>query len=180
MVITKSKIYLLFLIFTNVVMSDSYINIDISKQRLFVMKNDQIVSSYPISSSKYGEGSKQNSFKTPLGHHKIKEMIGSNAKINTIFKSRIKTNKQAKIEQNPIFTNDDYITSRIIWLDGQESGINKGSGVDSFSRYIYIHGTHEEGMIGSKASHGCIRMFNNDVIELYDTVKIGTDVYISS
>ena len=75
---------------------------------------------------------------------------------------------------------DDHVTSRILWLDGQEDGLNRGQGVDSFSRYIYLHGSHEEGLIGQKASHGCIRMFNNDVIFLYDMVKEGTNVYIRS
>ena len=67
-----------------------------------------------------------------------------------------------------------------MWLDGQEEGKNKGKGVDSYKRYIYIHGTHEEGLIGQKASHGCIRMFNSDVIELFNDVKKGTKVYIKA
>jgi lipoprotein-anchoring transpeptidase ErfK/SrfK len=67
-----------------------------------------------------------------------------------------------------------------MWLDGADLGINKGKGIDSFSRYIYIHGTHEEGLIGLKASHGCIRMFNSDVIELYSVVKKGTKVLIKT
>jgi lipoprotein-anchoring transpeptidase ErfK/SrfK len=65
-----------------------------------------------------------------------------------------------------------------MWLDGIEPGINKGKGIDSFNRYIYIHGTHEEGLIGLKASHGCIRMFNSDAIELFNVVKKGTKVQI--
>ena len=67
-----------------------------------------------------------------------------------------------------------------MWLDGLEDGQNKGGNVDSYKRYIYIHGTHEEGLIGSKASHGCIRMFNDDVIELFNMVKIGTKVLIKA
>ena len=67
-----------------------------------------------------------------------------------------------------------------MWLDGQEEGVNKGGIVDSYNRYIYIHGTHEEGLIGSKASHGCIRMFNTDAIELFKRVKIGTKVLIKT
>ena len=67
-----------------------------------------------------------------------------------------------------------------MWLDGQEEGKNKGGSVDSYRRYIYIHGTHEEGLIGSKASHGCIRMFNADAIELFDRIEIGTKVLIKA
>ena len=123
------------------------IEIDISKQRLFLLDNMKIVRSYPISSSKYGEGSTQNSFKTPLGNHVIREMIGNNAIKNTIFTSRINTKRQAEIIHDEAKSDNDYVTTRIMWLDGQEEGKNKGKGVDSYQRYIYIHGTHEEGLI---------------------------------
>ena len=154
------------------------IEIDISLQRLYLVDNSTIISSYPISSSKYGEGSKQNSFKTPLGSHMIKEMIGDQVPKNTIFISRINTQREAKIIHDQENSDNDYVTTRIMWLDGMEDGKNKGKGVDSYNRYIYIHGTHEEGLIGQKASHGCIRMFNSDVIELFNVVKKGTKVYI--
>jgi len=154
------------------------IEIDISLQRLYLVDNSTIISSYPISSSKYGEGSKQNSFKTPLGSHMIKEMIGDQVPKNTIFISRINTQREAKIIHDQENSDNDYVTTRIMWLDGLEDGKNKGKGVDSYNRYIYIHGTHEEGLIGQKASHGCIRMFNSDVIELFSVVNKGTKVYI--
>ena len=77
-------------------------------------------------------------------------------------------------------TADDYITSRIMWLTGLEEGFNRGGKVDSFKRYIYIHGTHEEGLIGQKASHGCIRMFNHDVIELFELIPLETLVDIGA
>ena len=107
-------------------------------------------------------------------------MIGEGAKINTIFSSRINTTRPAKVINEAEDSKNDYVTSRIMWLDGLEDGQNKGGNVDSYKRYIYIHGTHEEGLIGSKASHGCIRMFNDDVIELFDMVKIGTKVLIKA
>ena len=152
--------------------------VDISEQRLYLKSGEQTLVSYPISTSKYGEGSKENSFKTPLGNHVIKEKIGENAPINTIFISRINTKNVATIENKPKNTENDYVTSRIMWLEGEENGVNKGPGVDSYERYIYIHGTHEEGLIGVKASHGCIRMFNVDVIDLYDRIYNGTKVII--
>ena len=152
--------------------------VDISEQRLYLKSGEQTLVSYPISTSKYGEGSKENSFKTPLGNHIIKEKIGENAPINTIFISRINTKNIASIENKPKNTENDYVTSRIMWLEGQENGVNKGPGIDSYERYIYIHGTHEEGLIGVKASHGCIRMFNIDVIDLYDRIYNGTKVII--
>ena len=130
--------------------------------------------------AKYGEGSIENSFKTPLGYHVVKEKIGEGAEKNTIFKSRINTKRSADIIEEYQDSDDDFVTSRIMWLDGKEEGKNKGGAVDSFARYIYIHGTHEEGLIGTKASHGCIRMFNADAIELFDRIKIGTKVLIKA
>ena len=172
-------IIILFFSAVNISAMTYKIDIDISQQRLYLKKNDDLIKSYPISSSKYGEGSIENSNMTPLGLHVIKEKIGTDVPINTLFISRINTKRTVNIENSRNKTKDDHITSRILWLDGLEEGKNKGKGVDSYSRYIYIHGTHEEGLIGEKASHGCIRMLNNDVIDLYDYVNIGTEVYIS-
>lgn len=175
----KKKKILTLLLFSVISYSESaHIEVDISEQRLYLIENSLIKASYPISTSKYGEGSIENSFKTPLGKHSIKEMIGEEAEINTIFTSRINTKRSATIIDQFEDTDDDYVTSRIMWLDGEEDGLNKGGNVDSFRRYIYIHGTHEEGLIGTKASHGCIRMFNYDVIELFNLVNIGTKVLI--
>ena len=175
----KKKKILTLLLFSVISYAESaHIEVDISEQRLYLIENSLIKASYPISTSKYGEGSIENSFKTPLGKHSIKEMIGEEAEINTIFTSRINTKRSATIIDQFEDTDNDYVTSRIMWLDGEEDGLNKGGIVDSFRRYIYIHGTHEEGLIGTKASHGCIRMFNYDVIELFNLVNIGTKVLI--
>ena len=175
----KKKKILTLLLFSVISYAESaHIEVDISEQRLYLIENSLIKASYPISTSKYGEGSIENSFKTPLGKHSIKEMIGEEAEINTIFTSRINTERSATIIDKFEDTDNDYVTSRIMWLDGEEVGFNKGGNVDSFRRYIYIHGTHEEGLIGTKASHGCIRMFNYDVIELFNLVNIGTKVLI--
>ena len=175
----KKKKILTLLLFAVITYAESaHIEVDISEQRLYLIENSLIKASYPISTSKYGEGSIENSFKTPLGKHSIKEMIGEEADINTIFTSRINTKRSATIIDQFEDTDNDYVTSRIMWLDGEEDGLNKGGNVDSFRRYIYIHGTHEEGLIGTKASHGCIRMFNYDVIELFNLVNIGTKVLI--
>ena len=175
----KKKKILTLLLFSVITYAESaHIEVDISEQRLYLIENSLIKASYPISTSKYGEGSIENSFKTPLGKHSIKEMIGEEAEINTIFTSRINTKRSATIIDQHEDTDNDYVTSRIMWLDGEEEGFNKGGNVDSYRRYIYIHGTHEEGLIGTKASHGCIRMFNYDVIELFNLVNIGTKVLI--
>ena len=178
---SKNSFLVIFLLISFQISSnDVSIEIDISEQRLYLIEGLDIQASYAVSTSKYGEGSIENSFKTPLGYHVIKEKIGEGAKKNTIFKSRIDTRRSADIIEEYHDSEDDFVTSRIMWLDGKEEGKNKGGSVDSFARYIYIHGTHEEGLIGTKASHGCIRMFNADAIELFDRIKIGTKVLIKA
>ena len=178
---SKNSFLVIFLLVSFQISSkDLSIEIDISEQRLYLTIGSDIKASYPVSSSKYGEGSIENSYKTPLGYHLVKEKIGEGAEKNTIFKSRINTRRSADIIEEYQDSDDDFVTSRIMWLDGTEEGKNRGGSVDSFSRYIYIHGTHEEGLIGTKASHGCIRMFNADAIELFDRIKIGTKVLIKS
>ena len=130
----KKAILVIFMSFNIFAENNLTIEIDISKQRLFLLDNMKIVRSYPISSSKYVEGSTQNSFKTPLGNHVIREMIGNNAIKNTIFTSRINTKRQAEIIHDEAKSDNDYVTTRIMWLDGQEEGKNKGKGVDSYQR----------------------------------------------
>ena len=171
------KYYIFLLTFTGLLNAE--ILVDIGQQRLFLLDSrGDLIISYPISSSSYGEGQIENSFKTPLGNHIIKEKIGADASKNIIFKERINTGRFAEIYHNDYDSEDDHVTSRILWLEGTEEGFNKGGNVDSFYRYIYIHGTPEEGLIGEKASHGCIRMFNQDVIELFNLVEKGTKVNI--
>jgi len=154
------------------------IEVDIKKQRLFLNTNGVVTRSYPISSSAYGEGQVENSLKTPYGQHSIKIKIGTYVPKYHFFNSRQHIAQEAKVIHEPIDSKDDFITSRIMWLEGEEEGFNRGGSVDSFKRYIYIHGTHEEGLIGQKASHGCIRMLNHDVIELFELVSEGTEVNI--
>ena len=171
------KYYIFLLTFAG--LSNAEILVDISQQRLFLLDSrGDLIISYPISSSSYGEGQIENSFMTPMGNHIIKEKIGADASKNIIFKERINTGRFAEIYHNDYDSEDDHVTSRILWLEGTEEGFNKGGNVDSFYRYIYIHGTPEEGLIGEKASHGCIRMFNQDVIELFSLVEKGTKVNI--
>ena len=160
-------------------LSSKEIQISISKQELFLFESGQITKTYKISSSKYGEGSKANSFKTPLGKHKIKKLIGENEQLGMRFIGRVPTEIYPIYDSEKIYVSDDVVQSRIIWLAGMEEGINKGLGVDSFERYIYIHGTPEEWLLGKKASKGCIRMANSDVIELFGFLKGGETVYIN-
>ena len=159
--------------------SASYsIDISISEQRLYLYENKEIIRSYPVSSSAYGEGQIENSLKTPLGMHEVKTKIGTNVDKYHFFVSREHIPQKVNIIHGDVDSDDDFITSRIMWLSGLSEGFNKGTNVDSFKRYIYIHGTHEEGLIGKKASHGCIRMLNHDVLELYKLIPEETIVNI--
>ncbi len=163
--------------FNNMNKYRTHILIDLEAQKLYLKKLFS-EKTYKISSSSFGIGSQKNSFKTPLGAHMISEKIGEKLPKGAVLKGRVWTNEIAEIISKPIDIEADVITSRILWLEGLEIGRNKGGNVDSKSRYIYIHGTAEEGLIGKPASLGCIRMFNEDVIELFKNVSVGTQVLI--
>lgn len=152
--------------------------VSIENQKMYHIKKDVIVKKYIISSSEYGTGSKEGSNKTPLGLHKVKEKYGAKTPKNGRMIGRVFNGKIATIHKDKKKSKTDDITSRIFWLEGLEKGKNKGEGIDSYKRYIYIHGTSEEGRLGTPASHGCIRMKNNEVIDLYKTIAIGTLVLI--
>ncbi len=170
---------------------DFQINIIISikNQKLYLLKERKVVHIYKISTSKFGLGNENDSFMTPLGFHYIAEKIGSKLPKNTILKGRkplknnitlddLSKNENLKIKHEYFNSSEDIITSRILWLQGLEDGINKGGNVDTYKRYIYIHGTIHENLIGSEASHGCIRMYNDDVINLFELVEVNTPVHI--
>ena len=154
------------------------IYISIKDQELYHIKNKKKINTYKISSSKYGVGSQDGSNKTPLGLHKIKEKHGDNVPINGKIKGRIFKGEIATIYHDTTKSKTDDITSRLFWLEGLEKGKNKGDGIDSYNRYIYIHGTSEEGSLGRPASQGCIRMKNKDIIDLYKILEVGTLVLI--
>ncbi|NBG65891.1 L,D-transpeptidase family protein [Cryomorphaceae bacterium S-15] len=157
---------------------DSYIFVSIKRQKLFYIKNGNVEKVFLISTAKKGIGQEIHSQQTPEGLHVIKHMIGQNLPKNAIFKERVFNGEIAEIYTDKTDINEDFVTSRIMWLEGQEEGINKGGNVDSYKRYIYIHGTPEEGLIGKPASHGCVRMKNKEVIELFDLVQVNTPVLI--
>ncbi|MBR9832172.1 L,D-transpeptidase [bacterium] len=157
---------------------DSYIFVSIKRQKLFYIKNGNVEKVFLISTAKKGIGQEIHSQQTPEGLHVIKHMIGQNLPKNAIFKERVFNGEIAEIYTDKTDINEDFVTSRIMWLEGQEEGINKGGNVDSYKRYIYIHGTPEEGLIGKPASHGCVRMKNKEVIELFDLIQVNTPVLI--
>ncbi len=151
---------------------DSFIYVAVKKQKLFLVENDEIVAEYKISTAKKGLGNKAGSFKTPQGLHQVVEKVGEEVEPFGIIKQKVPTGEKAES------TNQDLITSRVMHLRGQEEGINRGGDVDSYNRGIFIHGTHEEGLIGKPASKGCIRMKNADIIDLFERIEVGTFVVI--
>jgi hypothetical protein len=145
-------------------------------QTLDIIHHGTAVASYAISTSKYGIGNREGSYKTPAGIHRIAEKIGGTAPARTIFKDRKDTGNvwSAEIEDE-----DNLILTRILRLEGLEPGINRGPSIDSYERYIYIHGTNKESCIGTPVSHGCICMKNDDIIELFNRVPEHTLVVIT-
>ena len=152
--------------------------ISVKDQKMYHIKNNEIIDVFIISSSAYGTGNKAGSNKTPLGLHKVKEKFGDKTPINGRMIGRVFYGQIATIYNDTTRSKTDDITSRILWLEGLEVDKNKGEGIDSYKRYIYIHGTSEEGRLGIPASHGCIRMKNKEVIDLYKIIEVGTLVLI--
>jgi hypothetical protein len=148
------------------------------RQRLYHVRDNQIVARYVVSTSKFGTGGEERSHKTPLGLHKIYNKYGDNVPEGGIMQARKYMGREADIVTEPRSVGTDDVTTRVMWLRGTEQGINKGDGYDSLKRCIYIHGTPEEGLIGTPASHGCVRMRNEDILQLYDLVEQGTYVLI--
>ena len=157
---------------------DEVLFVSLKEQKMYHLKQGKLLSEYIISSSAYGIGSKAGSNKTPLGLHKVKQKFGEKTPINGKMIARVFYGQIVTIYTDNTKSKTDDVCSRILWLVGLEEGLNKGEGIDSYNRYIYIHGTSEEGRLGKPASHGCIRMKNKEVIELYEKVKIGTLVLI--
>lgn len=156
-----------------------YVIVSIAAQRLYLMQEGRLLKTYPVSTSAFGPGALEGSNQTPLGLHRIKHKIGAGEPLGMIFKARKPTGRIAEIIKDPIDVPEDDVTTRIMWLEGLEPGINQGGKVDSYKRFIYIHGTPEEGLIGRPASHGCVRMLNTDVIDLFERLDEGTLVYIT-
>jgi lipoprotein-anchoring transpeptidase ErfK/SrfK len=144
------------------------IRVSVPAQRLDLFDKESLVATYPISTSKYGLGTEPGSNRTPTGRFVIEEMIGGDAPAWMAFKARQPTGILGRAEDD-----EDGILSRILWLAGCEP-----HNENTRDRYIYIHGTNQESLIGTPASHGCVRMRNADVIDLYAQVRPGTPVEI--
>jgi UDP-N-acetylmuramate--alanine ligase len=134
-----------------------------------------VIAEYPVSTSAFGVGGAEGSYRTPPGFHRVREMIGAGAPAGTVYVGRAPTGETWQGADTP----DDLILTRILTLEGLEPGVNQGVGCDSLARYIYIHGTNHEQKLGTAASHGCIRMANRDVVDLFDRLKPGDPVVVA-
>ena len=145
-----------------------HIQVSVCDQELKLRRGRKIIRRYPVSTSRFGLGSEENSHKTPLGKFRISDKIGETMPAGTIFVGRIPLQPD-----DPLPPTEDLVLSRILWLDGLES-----HNANTRNRFIYIHGTRHEDKIGEPDSHGCIRMRNADVVELFDLVDVDTPVTI--
>ncbi len=146
-----------------------HIVISTRDQKLAVLDRGTLLTTYPVSTSKFGLGDYSRSSRTPLGELEVAKKIGDNAPLGAVFKDRIRTGEIVA----PNSPGRDPIVTRILWLRGREA-----QNANAFGRYIYIHGTPEERLIGRPASYGCIRMRSSDIIQLYNIVGVGAAVTV--
>jgi len=155
------------------------IKINVAQQQLSLLDEaGELLHQYSVSTSKKGTGNQNGSEQTPLGLHRIKDKIGGAMPVNEVFIGRVPHGSLEECIAGEVALPDDVIMSRIMWLEGMEPGHNQGGYVDTYQRYIYIHGTNHEDSIGTPSSIGCIRMCNNDIIELFRRVDVGSEVLI--
>lgn len=155
-----------------------WIEVCVAEQRLTLHRTTDDCQHYLISTAKNGVGERENSGCTPRGRHMIAQKIGADAPINSVFVARQATGEIYDAALALAHPARDWILSRILWLSGCEAGVNQGDGCDTYRRYIYIHGTPDSEPMGIPLSHGCIRMRNTDVIDVFAQVVEGTVVQI--
>jgi L,D-transpeptidase YbiS len=154
------------------------VRVRLAEQLLELVEDGEVRQRWPVSTAARGAGEREGSEQTPRGRHTVCEMIGAGAEEGTVFVGRKATGERCTPERFAAEPERDWILTRVLWLDGQEEGRNRGGDVDSRRRFIYIHGTPDEGHLGEPVSHGCVRMRNRDVIALFERVEVGTPVEI--
>jgi len=159
---------------------NTQIDVSISNQKMQLRIDGALVREYCISTAKNGPGELQDSECTPRGRHRIYGKYGQHAPVNSVFVARRWTREICSPALQEKGEGRDWILTRIIRLQGCETGRNQGGNVDSFRRYIYIHGTPDNTVLGIPGSRGCIRMRNMDIEDLFDRVPLGAVVNIHS
>lgn len=153
-----------------------WVLVDALAQALYLMEGDEPLAGWPVSTAAAGLDNREGSGGTSPGLHRIGRKIGRDAAVGTVFESREPTGRLWNPADPP--GDDDLILTRILTLEGCEEGVNRGPGVDSRDRYIYIHGTNHEERLGEPVSHGCVRMANGAVVDLFARVEEGDPVVV--
>jgi hypothetical protein len=159
-------------------MTERQIQISLAEQRLWLLDPRGRLGAWSISSARNGAGELLGSECTPRGWHAVRARIGAGCAPGTVFRGRRPTGELYSPELSRAHPERDWILTRILWLSGLEPGFNRLGAVDSLRRYIYIHGCPDECPMGVPGSHGCIRMRNRDLVDLFDQVEAGTRVWI--
>lgn len=160
-------------------MCERLIRVGIPEQQLELLEGGSVVARYPVSTARNGSGERRGSGCTPRGWHRIRIKIGAGLPLNAVLAGRRPTGEIYTPELADHHPERDWILSRILWLTGLEAGFNRGGECDTLRRYIYIHGCPDHSPMGAPLSHGCIRMQNRDLLELFDRVNAGDRVFIA-
>jgi L,D-transpeptidase catalytic domain len=173
--------------------ADRFLLVRIGEQTMQFFRKGKIVRSYVVSTSKRPPSNVKNSLGTPRGLHEIAERIGAGQPPGVVFKARVPLGKHYReVEAEQLAAggvagaiaaasdvrSGNLITSRILWLRGLEPGVNAGGEVDTYERYVYIHGTNHEDLLGTPQSAGCVLMANLEIVALYEDVRVGDQVLI--
>ena len=154
------------------------IEVDIGEQQLTLFKDEVVERVYRVATGKKGVGEQFGSEKTPRGRHIIRAKIGNGALPDTVFVGRRPTGEIYDDSMRNVHPDRDWILTRILWLSGMEPGFNRLGNVDTMRRYVYIHGCPDSDEMGIPSSHGCVKMRNTDIIELFDLIPAGTEVFL--
>ena len=158
---------------------EHFIQIDVSAQQLTLRLQDRVLYQARIATGTKGTGEINGSECTPRGWHIVRAKIGAGSALNTVFRGRRPTGELYTPDLRKQFPQRDWILTRILWLSGLEPGFNRLHTVDTMRRYIYIHGCPDEDLMGIASSHGCIKMRNTEIVQLYDLTPVGTRVLIA-
>lgn len=156
-----------------------HIKVSVARQTLELHNSQGLLCNYSVSTASKGVGNQEGSGCTPLGRHRIRAKIGAHLPINSVFVGRRFTGEIYSDSLAAKYPQRDWILTRILWLCGEQVGYNRLGNVDSMRRYIYIHGTPDSEPMGEPHSHGCIRMRNSDIIDLFQQVPVGCGVLIT-
>lgn len=157
---------------------ETWIHVDLERQELLLYAGREVQARWPVSTALNGPGECVDSGCTPRGEHRVRLRIGQGCPLNTVFVARRPTGEIYDASLREAFPTRDWILTRILWLTGTEHGFNRGRDCDTLRRFIYIHGCPDHEPMGVPVSHGCVRMRNHDIVQLFDRVATGTRVVI--